>query len=138
MTGRWEHFAHAADVGVRGFGSSKAEAFEQAAIALTAAVTEIESVEARAAVAIECDAPDDELLFAEWLNAVIYEMATRKMLFRRFEVRLEGARLQALALGEHIDAKRHQPAVEPKGATYTALRVVREADAWIAQTVVDV
>ncbi len=36
---RWEHFPHAADVGVRGFGKTPAEAFEQAALALTAVVT---------------------------------------------------------------------------------------------------
>jgi SHS2 domain-containing protein len=138
MSGRWEHFAHAADVGVRGFGSTKAEAFEQAALALTAVVTDVEAVKPREVVAIACEAPDDELLFAEWLNALIYEMATRKMLFCRFEVRLEVTQLRALAHGERVDAKRHQPAVETKGATYTALRVARVGDEWIAQTVVDV
>jgi len=29
---RWEHFAHEADIGVRGIGASKAEAFEQGAV----------------------------------------------------------------------------------------------------------
>ena len=37
---RYEHFSHGADVGVRGFGASPAEAFEQAALALTAAISE--------------------------------------------------------------------------------------------------
>ena len=36
---RWEHFPHGSDVGVRGWGSTPAAAFEQAAVALTAAVT---------------------------------------------------------------------------------------------------
>ena len=34
---RWEHFEHDADVGVRGWGNTRAEAFEQAAVAMTAA-----------------------------------------------------------------------------------------------------
>jgi SHS2 domain-containing protein len=34
MSGRWEHFAHEADVGVRGVGATRAEAFEQAALAM--------------------------------------------------------------------------------------------------------
>lgn len=29
---RWEHFEHGADIGVRGIGATKAEAFEQAAL----------------------------------------------------------------------------------------------------------
>ncbi len=125
-------------MGVRGFGATEAEAFEQAALALTAVVTDPAAVEPSAAVAIHCEGPDDELLFAEWLNSLIYEMATRRMLFSRFAVRLEGTRLSAEAWGEDIDAARHHPAVEIKGATYTTLRVAREDGGWVAQTVVDV
>jgi len=138
MTARWEHFPHEADMGVRGFGSTKAEAFEQAALAMTAVVTDVETVEAREAVAIECEAPDHELLFAEWLNSLIYEMSTRRMLFGRFSVQLDGTRLSARAWGERVDPARHHPAVEIKGATYTALHVAHERDEWVAQTVVDV
>jgi SHS2 domain-containing protein len=138
MTPHWEHYAHEADLGVRGIGTSKAEAFEQAALALTAAVTDPAAVQARSRVGLQCEAPDDELLLAEWLNALVYEMATRRMLFSRFAVKLEGTRLAADAWGEPLDPRRHHPAVEVKGATYTTLRVARAGDAWIAQTVVDV
>ncbi len=135
---RWEHFAHEADMGVRGIGATKDEAFAQAALALTAVITDPAGVAPREAVAIECRAPDDELLFADWLNALVYEMATRKMLFGRFEVRIANGALTATAWGERTDPARHHPAVEIKGATYTALKVARENGAWIAQTVVDV
>ncbi len=134
----WEHYEHGADVGVRGYGASKGEAFEQAALALTAASTDPAEVEPRSRVAIACEAPDDELLFAEWLNAIVYEMSTRRMLFGRYAVRLEAGRLEGEAWGEPVDAARHHPAVEVKGATYTTLRVAREGARWVAQTVVDV
>jgi SHS2 domain-containing protein len=125
-------------MGVRGIGSTKAEAFEQAALALTALVTDLASVEPREPVQIRCEEPDDELLFAEWLNGVIYQMSRRRMLFSRFSVRLQGHRLEGQAWGEPVDRIRHCPAVEIKGATYTELRVACEGDRWIAQTVVDV
>ena len=134
----WEHFPHDADVGVRGFGATAAEAFEQAAQALTAVITH-SKVEPKAAVEVKCEAPDVELLFVEWLNAVIYEMAVRKMLFGRFAVRIEGTRLEGALWGEPVDVARHAPACEPKGATYTALRVTQERDGlWSAACVVDV
>ena len=136
--GRWEHFPHGADIGVRGCGATLAEAFEQAGRALTAVVTDPDRVAARERVTITCDAPDPELLLAEWLNQLIYEMATRRLLFSRFRVHIEGTRLEAEAWGEPVEAQRHDPAVEIKGATYTGLRVAREDDGWIAQTVVDV
>jgi SHS2 domain-containing protein len=135
---RWEHFEHGADIGVRGFGVSEAEAFEQAALALTAVITDLASVRPLERVEVRCEAPDDELLFAEWLNALVYEMATRRMLFARYAVKLEGTRLAGEAWGEAVDAERHHPAVEVKGATYTMLRVAREGTGWVAQTVVDV
>jgi SHS2 domain-containing protein len=136
---RWEHFAHEADMGVRGFGASKAEAFEQAALALTAVITDPETVRSREVINVTCEAPDYELLFVDWLNALVYEMATRNMLFSRFEVHIDGQRLKGKAWGEKVDITRHQPAVEVKGATYTALRVRQgESGEWLAQCVVDV
>jgi tRNA nucleotidyltransferase (CCA-adding enzyme) len=138
-SGRWELFPHEADMGVRGIGSSKEEAFEQAAIALTAVVTDPKCVAAREAVEVTCEAPDDELLLVNWLNACIYEMATRRMLFARFEVRINGTTLQAKAWGEAINVDEHQPAVEVKGATCTSLLVRQDNQGtWVAQCVVDV
>jgi len=138
-TTHWEHFSHQADIGVRGIGASKEEAFEQAAVALTAVITDPQTVKPTEATDITCEAPDDELLLADWLNALIYEMGTRKMLWGRFEVHIDGHRLRATAWGEHAEVARHQPAVEVKGATYTGLQVRQDqSGAWIAQCVVDV
>jgi tRNA nucleotidyltransferase (CCA-adding enzyme) len=135
---RWEHFPHDADVGVRGRAATPAAAFEQAAEALTAVVTHAE-VKSGVSVNVTCEAPDLELLFVEWLNAIIYEMAVRKMLFGRFAVRIEDGGLQGTLWGEPVDVARHAPACEPKGATYTALRVAQEPDGmWSAACVVDV
>jgi SHS2 domain-containing protein len=137
-TARWEHFPHDADVGVRGFGPSPAQAFEQAAQALTAVVTHA-PVEPKNPVEVSCEAPDLELLFVEWLNAIIYEMAVRRMLFGRFAVRIEGRRLAGTLWGEPVDVERHAPACEPKGATYTALKVAADENGvWSAACIVDV
>ena len=134
----WEHFPHDADIGVRGFGETPARAFAQAAQALTAVVTQAE-VRPLTAVEVSCEAPDLELLLVDWLNTIIYEMAVRKMLFARFAVTIEGKRLKATLWGEPVDVARHAPACEPKGATYTALRVAQNADGlWSAGCVVDV
>jgi SHS2 domain-containing protein len=135
----WEHFPHEADIGVRGRGESLAVAFEQAALGLTAVVTEPDLVRADERIAITCEAPNLEVLLVDWLNALIYEMATRSMLFSRFRVKIEGHRLSAQAKGEHVDRQRHEPVVEPKGATFTELRVGRDDEGqWVAQCVVDV
>lgn len=135
----WEHFEHGADIGVRGVGRTPAQAFEQAALALTAVIADPATVATGTPVDIACEAPDTELLFADWLNALVYEMQVRRMLFGRFEVSIEGMRLTARAWGEPVDVARHKPAVEVKGATYTQLAVRRlDGGGWLAQCVVDV
>jgi len=135
----WQHFDHDADVGVRGIGTSRTEAFEQAALALTSIVTQVESVEPRYQIDLSIANSDPEMLFVDWLDALIFEMATRKMLFSRYEVDIHVDRLSASAWGEPVDVERHEPAVEIKGATLTELKVEKQDDGqWLAQCVVDV
>ena len=137
--GRWEHFSHVADIGVRGYGRSLEESFEQTALAMTAVICDPTQVQPDEQIQITCEAPDKELLLAQWLNSLIYEMATRRMLFSRFQVQIDNSHLTALVQGETVDRLRHTPAVEVKGATYTELRVnKREDGGWLAQCVVDV
>lgn len=135
----WEHFTHVADIGVRGFGDTLARAFENTALAMTAVVTDLASVQPTDAVEISCEAPDADFLLADWLNAIVFEMATRKMLFSRFEVAISDHRLTGRAWGETVEVERHRPVTEVKGATLSELAVTRKADgSWCAQCIVDV
>ena len=138
-TPQWRHLEHGADIGVQGRGPTLAQAFEQAAVALTAVVCDPHRVQALQRVPVQCEAPDPEILFYQWLNTVIFEMAIRKMLFRRYEVSIQDHRLEAALWGEPVDPARHRPAVEPKGATFTQLAVTRDAQGcWVAQCIIDV
>ncbi len=135
---RWEHFPHDADVGVRGFGATPEEAFCQAGLALSGVITDAD-IRPDLVVEVSCRAPNLELLFVEWLNAVIYEMAVQGMLFGQFAVKIDDDQLKGTLWGEPVDIGRHAPACEPKGATYTDLKVARDsAGVWSAACVVDV
>lgn len=143
----WEHFEHQADMGIRGVGATREQAFEQAAIAMTAVITEPANVETKERVEIHCEAADDEMLLIEWLSSLLFEMDSRNMIFGRFEVHIrqrteDGGRrteLRGVCWGEKIDVEKHSPAVEVKGATYTGLSVRQQEDGrWVAQCVVDV
>lgn len=134
----WHHFPHGADIGICGVGGSLADAYEQAALAMTAVQTD-KPVCAEQAVEISCKAPDASYLLVEWLNALIYEMDLREMIFGQFEIATNGLKLRAIAWGETVDRERHQPTVDIKGATYTALSVEQdETGTWRAQCVLDV
>jgi len=135
----WELYSHPADMGIRGVGPTREEAFAQAALAMTSIVTDLERIEPKEAVQITCAEEDDGLLLVGWLSALLCEMGKRNMLFSRFEIaRVEGG-LRATAWGEAVDPVRHEPAVEVKAATYADLKVEQGSDGhWLAQCIVDV
>ena len=140
MHGRhWEHIEHDADIGLRASAASREGLFEAMAEALTALITDPGKVRTEQPVSIRCEAPDDALLLVDWLNALIYEMATRRMLFGEWRVTIVGHALDAVAFGEAVDRERHEPVVEVKGATYTSLSVAQDsAGTWHGQCIVDV
>ena len=139
MSGHWEHFSHRADIGLRAVADTKAEVFENMASAMAAVISDLGVIEPAQEVTVDCEAPSDEVLLVDWLNTLIYEMATRKLLFSEFEVSLDNHRLHGLARGESIDQQKHEPAVEIKGATYTGLEIrALENGRWRAACVIDV
>lgn len=135
----WNHFPHIADMGITGYGPTISEAFTQAALAMTAIITEPQKIQPQEKISIQCSAEDYELLLVEWLSQIIYQMSARDMLFSHFHVKIENHNLTAQIYGEKTDPKKHTPSVEIKGATYTALSVVQKDDGtWNASCVVDI
>ena len=58
VTPHWQHFEHKAYIGVRGFGNEPAEAFEQAALAMSAIITDLSLVEVSEEISIICEQAD--------------------------------------------------------------------------------
>ena len=130
MKPRWEHFEDGPRTGVRGFGSTPAEAFEQAGLAFTATLADPGRVGAWETLELRCEAPDLERLLATWLRLLAAEAATRQLLFSRFALRIDGVRLSARAWGEQMDL-RHRPL--PRLAEGVAPHAGRHGDGWLAQ-----
>lgn len=138
-----EQFEHAADVGVRGIGATPEEAFAGAARALTRLLAEEPgSVRESEQLPIACEAAGLEELLPAFLDELIYLFASRRIVLARLELAIDAsasaARLVGHGWGERWDPTRHAATVEPKGATFTALKVARQGTHWIAQCVVDV
>jgi SHS2 domain-containing protein len=134
----YETFEHEADVGIRGFGSSIEEAFENAALALYSVMVNINSIVPGEKKIVTAAAPDQELLLVEWLNALLSLSDIERMVFSKFEVKIKGTALSGSAWGERLDRARHEARVEVKGATYHMLSVGEQDGRYTAQCVVDV
>jgi SHS2 domain-containing protein len=134
----FETFEHEADIGIRGFGGSLKEAFENAALALYSVMVNIDFVDPVEERTVTVSAPDRELLLVEWLNALLAISDIERIVFSKFVVEMEETKLTGVARGETLDRERHEPRVEVKGATYYLLSVKEQDGIYTAQCVVDV
>ncbi len=134
----YETFEHEADIGIRGFGKTEAEAFENAAVALFSVMVNVDAVEAKEKRSVTVSAPDHELLLVEWLNALLTLSDIEHMVFSKFDVNIQGTSLTGTAWGEKLEQERHEPDVEIKGATYHMLKLMETDGRFVAQCVVDV
>lgn len=136
---RWEHFPHSSDIGIRGIGPSLDTAFEQAALALIAVITDPSTIHPLTSINFNIHSPNREILLLDWLNEIIFQIATQNIIFGKFNVFIQETHLAATASGETLSKEKHTPAVEIKGATMTELEVFQDnSGVWNAQCVLDV
>jgi protein archease len=135
----FEILEHPADIGFRAFGATRAELFENAAIALVSLATELEAIQPAREYPLSAAAPDPESLLVAWLSEVLYWLDGRRILFRRFRVmEMHESHLTAVGLGEPHDPARHQPRLIVKAVTWHQLRIAQSGGRWIAEVYLDV
>ena len=140
---KYEQFEHQADVGIRGYGETLEEAFENGAKAMFNVMVDLEKVESEKEIKIECEASNLEELFIEWLNKLLSEAGIENLVFSDFKMgeikKMNSSyKLLGLAMGEKLDPKKHEPKVEVKAATYSQLKVEKKGNQYVVQTIVDV
>ncbi|MEK6973092.1 MAG: archease [archaeon] len=134
---------HKADMGIRGYGNSFEEAFQEAAKAMFSIMVELETVQKKDKFEIRIEENSLEKLFVKWLNELLYLSDAKQFLFKEFKIKDISERkntfsLTATAFGEKLNEKKHILNTEVKAATYSGLKVEKQGNICIAQCVVDV
>lgn len=132
-----DYFAHDADIGIVGRGATIERAFEQAAAAMFEIMCGGVQPHPRVVVHVAFDESDAELALVRWLNALLSEARTERLVLSRFQLRREGDHWSGEGCGEPWSAGMDR-GVEVKGATLTELSVKQAAGMWEARCVVDV
>ncbi|PYN61327.1 MAG: archease [Candidatus Rokuibacteriota bacterium] len=118
MTAGWEHFDVEADVGVRAWGPTRAEAFAQAALGVLALIVAPEQVEAREAREVRAQSETPETLLVAWVNECLYVHEIEGFVVRRVQVlACSDTLVQGVLHGEPLDPPRHRPGTIVKAAT---------------------
>ena len=138
MTARFELVDHTGDLGVRVFGESLSQLFEQAAHSLTFILTEPETIHLKETRKIQLEAKTDEELLITWLNELVYLFETKGLLFKTYDVlSVHAHHLEALAQGESYVEGRHPIKTTVKAATYHQLKIENHQGVWTAQVIFD-
>lgn len=137
----YELFGHPADIGIRGFGETVEQAFENGAKALFQVMTDIKSVEPKTEIEIKTEAGGIEELFVEWLNELLSQADLEDMFFSEFELEIKknkDYRLEGKVRGEKMDSEKHELKTVVKAATYSQLKVEKTNKKFLAQCICDI
>lgn len=135
----FEMIEHTADVGVAGYGKTKAEAFENTAYGMFSIMADIGRYRPTDHVEICAEGDDDLTLLQGFLSSLIVLVDGDNLLPLDFEItRLEdgvlACRVAVRPLGDDIEWL--GPAI--KAVTYHQMRVERWDGGWKAQAIFDV
>lgn len=124
---RFKLIEHTADVGLRAFGKTLAEAFANAAYGMFSIIAELDAVKETESRSLELKEDDYEALLFEWLNSLLYFFDAETLLLKRFDIiSLDRDHLKAVCYGEKYNSLRHCLKTGVKAATYHMLTVDEE------------
>ena len=135
----WEHFDVEADVGVRAWGTSRAEAFAQATLGVFALLVTPDQVQAHEDREVRAQADGPETLLVAWIDECLYVHEIEGFVVRGLELTVCTDTLAHGVLhGEPIDPARHRTGTVVKGATHHKVAVTVRDGVHEVRVIVDV
>ena len=135
----FEIVEHTADTGLRAFGRSLPELYENAARGMLSLMVRPESVRPAVEETVEVEGSDAVDLLVAWLHEILYRFDAQRQAIAAVRVEaFDKWRLRATLKGETFDPRRHQALGEIKAVTYHTARVEPVENGWVAEVLFDV
>jgi SHS2 domain-containing protein len=143
FAGKFEFLEHTADVYIRAYGKTMAEAYENAALATFETMTDTEKVAQTQEETLEVEAEDQYALLYNWLEALLVKFETKNMLYSKFEVTnwketAETFKFKAKIWGENFAPQKHPQKVGVKAVTYHRMVIISERDRVVLEFILDI
>jgi SHS2 domain-containing protein len=139
MTAGYELFEVEADVGVRAWAPTLAEAFAQTALGVFSLVVPPEDVAERETREVRAQGDGLEALLVSWINECLYVHEIEGFAVHRVTVTVTPAAfVHGVLHGEPIDPDRHRLGTVVKAATFHGVAVTAHSDHHETRLVVDV
>lgn len=141
---KYEFLDHTADVQIHAWGDDMRETFENAAIAMTAYMTDIKKIEIVDRQTIRVEADDLKCLLYKFLDEVLYLFNADPYLLskrvRILDLQIDGPTLSidAECYGETFCLDKHEQGTEIKAITYSAMQINRKPEGCEVYFIVDI
>lgn len=137
---KFEFFDVTADVGLRAYGKTLEEAFENAGLALFEVMTDTSKIKQTTRKEIEIESEDKDALLYDWLSELIFLHDSEYLIFNRFEIHItrkgEDFLLKGTVWGGAFNQDEHESREDVKAATYH-LMDIKEEDGFVLQVILD-
>jgi SHS2 domain-containing protein len=133
----YEVLEHTADAGIIARGPTLESTFEAAAEGMYSLMVDLTTVRERVSRDVEAKGNDAEHLLSNWLLELLLLTEVENLVFRRFEVHIDGEHLKGEAFGEELDERRHHVRGMVKGVTRHMLAVKHENTGCVVSVVFD-
>ncbi len=133
---KYRFFSHTADIGLEVFGRTLPELFTNAAEGLySLLLTEPPHYTETVVQKISLSGSDNETLFVEWLNELIYRAYSDRKYFDKMKIEIRGNKLSAVLSGYNFRCCfKH----EIKAATYHNLKIEKLIDGFKTKIIFDI
>ena len=124
----YELIDHTADIGVKAYGKTLSEAFENASRGMFDIITDKSEVESVGQYDIQLEADDLEQLLVDWLSELLFLNSAKNLVFGFFKVELDEKNnsLKGRVFGEKFNVSKHKIGAEIKAVTYHMLEVKKK------------
>lgn len=126
---KYEFLDHTADVQIHAWGDDLREAFENAAVAMTAYITDITKIEVVKKESVEVEADDLSGLLYRFLDEVLYlfnaepYLLSKRVRILEFKTDADEFKIRAECYGDTFSLDKHCQGTEIKAITYSAMRI---------------
>ena len=126
-----------ADIALEAEGNTKSEMFENAALATTEAMVELEKVKPTEVREVVLENEDEEQLLFEFLSEIVFYKDAEDLMFSKFEVKIDGDKLKAKMYGEEFNQEMGFK-IDVKAITMHMLKVEKKNNKYKCTVVLDI
>jgi SHS2 domain-containing protein len=122
---KYDLIDHTADIGIKAYGKTLSEAFENAAKGMFDIITNKSEVDNTGQYNIELNASDLEQLLVDFLSELLYLHSANNIVFGFFKLDVDEVKksLKGTFYGEKLNISKHKIGAEIKAVTYHMLEV---------------